>query len=334
MTSCPPGFLEAFQCLGQPICRAIARSPGPISLLSTDRRGSFLDLLLQSCSAGAPERIGLVSSRDFCREPELGPVDGLAFAHPDDALSAGRPTPRTGFATTLDRQGLLLPQVAAIALGARATAAKAWRGARQLIARDRPIFLAYAQGNADVLDELKHFRYVIRPFVLWAAPQAAAILVAAIPAEQTETEPGTVFLAPAAGRDRPHPRVDVAPGELTGEGLHPRNTSGDSSRIWTGPGRRTELALPQAWTGPQVIRLAIRRTTAREGMKSLSFCVNGRSVVAAFSDTAAIIHDTTPPGEFTGEARLTITTPDPAIPAADPRHQLRSLLGPLDISWF
>lgn len=342
MTVMPAGFNEALQFLGQPICRSIARSSRPSTLLSTDRCGGFLDGLLRSCAAGAPERIGFVSSRDFLGEPELASLDGLAFAAPDDALLPGRASPRTRRVASLDRQGLLLSHVTAVAIGAQAGAAKAWRGATELIARDRPIFVSYAQSDPDLLNDLLPFGYVVRPFAFWGAPQAAPLLVAAIPAEQQESDAKPTFLdwseaAPVPSQAKlpvPRPlRTVVKPEALTGRGLHPAETTAGHSWVWTGPVAKADIRLPQTWFGPQAIRLTIYETLSRGGRDGLAFLVNGRPVQAEVMGPDLLIRTAIPAHEFSGEFTLTIVTPDPPIPAAGYRH-LRTSLGPLEISWL
>ncbi len=343
MTIMPAGFSRALQFLGQPICRSIARSSRPSTLLSTDRCGGFLDGLLRSCGAGAPERIGFVSARDCLGGPDLDPVDGVAFADPDEMLLPGRASPHTRLVASLDRVGLLLPHVTAVAIGAQAGAAKAWRGATALIARDRPIFVSYAQNDPDILNELLPLGYVIRPFAYWSAPQATTLLVAAIPAEHQETAPEPIFLdwaetvEPILPRfnapSTRHMRMTVRPEVFVGRGLYNAENNGDYSWIWTGPAIRSDLILPQTWFGPQTIQMTVYDTQTRGGRDALSFLVNGRPVRADIRDTEILIRTLIPSHEFTGEFTLSILTPDPLIPTTLDR-QLRSSLGALDISWL
>lgn len=131
------------QRIGMPVARAIDACADTGVLISADRPGGFFDALLRGCAAGVPDRVRVVGIDGA----DLAAVDGLRLHASRKALTEFVP-PVARRVTSLDRTGMLHRAVIAIALGQEAALAQPWRGAAALIARDRPLFLAY--GEADL----------------------------------------------------------------------------------------------------------------------------------------------------------------------------------------
>lgn len=345
MMNYPQGFVEMLQTIGDPICRAIARTDGSCAIMNTDRPQSFLSMVAQCCSVGASDRVSVLAADDSHEAPEYGEVDGLAFPDVDALLIPGSAKSASRNVTTLDRKGLLLPRVAAVILGIEAVRSKAWRGAKGLIARDRPVFVAYAGGDGAILDELQASDYVVRPIDHWCHPRAMAMLVLAVPAELAAA-PVTrlITIAPPlltrslrtektyAGVPQISTLFDASRIEAA-SGLYPVESADKHTWVWTGPAKRTDIVLPQLWVGPHTLRLKIIKTFATEGLAGLTFFINGRIAESTIFGDSIELFTMLPPSEFTGTIELGVFTPQLSDSTVDRTRHLGTCIEHLQIFW-
>lgn len=337
MSRLPHGLFEAVQIAGAPICASIARMDGPCAVLTLGQQGSFLDLLAQSCAAGAARRATVWSPDRDPPEADGGPrvfgaTDGLALPDADSALATGEPT-LAHFTRSLDRAGLAFARVAALALDADAFAASAWRGARSLIARDRPAIVAHpGRAPAERLDELASDGYTVRRIVGWSFPRAAPILLVAIPREWDDAGSELRLIAPAAGASACPARIS-AEALSASDGLYPAQRARDGHLAWTGPRRQTDLLLPQLWHGPVRIAIHVARTFAANGLHGLSAAVNGRPCVARVEGDRLIVETDIPAEEFAGTLRLALITPDLRGDDASSPRLRGTAIAAIEIDW-
>jgi hypothetical protein len=337
MSGSPYGLFEALQVAGAPICASIARTEGPCVALVLGQQGSFLDLLAQSCAAGASRQATVWSPDRDPPEADGGPrvfgaTDGVALPDADSALAAGEPT-LARFTRSLDRAGLAFPRVAAIALDADAVAASAWRGARALIARDRPAIVAHpGRAPAERLYELAADGYALRRIVGWSHPRAAPILLVATPREGDDAASDLRLIAPAAGV--PAGRAVIGAEALAAsDGLYPAQRARDGHLAWTGPRPQADLRLPQLWHGPVRVAIRVARTFAAQGMHGLSVLINGRPCTAHVDGDRLIVEADIPAEEFAGTLRLALITPELRGPDANDPRLRGTAIAAIEVDW-
>lgn len=339
--SLPPDCIRLMQDLGAAVCQRLSRTVGPSVLIVSDGRDSFLHGLMQSCAAGMSKTIRVFEAGSSAKSADplmasdlpLGPLDGLVATDADHALLPSqekRARPHT-LTTSLDRMGLPLSHVAAIALGRDAMRAGVWRGAERLLARDRPVVVGYGPAESGMETWLASAGYRLTVFRYWAFPEYADLVLLAVPSDLDnglrESEPSVqlALATPRVIRDALSDNRILPVGSAqvrsrfgaavlrARQGLYPFETDYDYavSWAWTGPGERTELILPQMWFGPHQIRIGVNDTFAPGGLAGLRFWINGRPVRSVVGEGCVTISSDVPPSEFTGELHLRIVTPSP-----------------------
>lgn len=310
-------FADTIQRLAAPVVRAISMSEQSGVLISTDRRNSFLGLLLQCCAAGASKRLQTVFTRDGSAGLELSNVEGLTLGAPQRALAGqGHMRPRQAF--SLDRYAAPCGKVFAIALDADAVAGRIWRGARSTILRDRPIFVAYAQGRSGVLAELAADDYVVQDILYWTSPEAVPMIAMAVPRERMQAEGG--FHPPLVGL----PDTIAASFGVAGASAlktlfrphdfetevgfyHPEGDEKDHSWIWTGPGREARMVLPTPWLGSGALRIGFERSDqGNDDLNSVEVRINNRAVVKQVDGMSLRVPITLGINEFSGAHTMSI----------------------------
>lgn len=337
-------FVEMLQRVGTPITRAIAACDGGGVLLSTDRSNSFLDILFQCCAAGAADRVSILNTKLSEERPQLATTDGVQL-YASRGTYAGFDRPAKKPVMSLDRLGLLMGQVVAVALDGEAIKSKVWRGANALIARDRPIFVAYAQDDEDVLAELKAWGYVFKPFIYWGYPRAATVFVMAVPQERAELlldGDGPLIAPPSAiaphkgggAITKPFPQTRFQARDLElASGFYDLETTEYGSWVWSGPSKESRIVLPSTWVGSHMMTVSVINMAESGNRADLQFRINGRPVVSHITHRGMEFSTFIRPEEFSGAFTLSVIAKHVSQPNnMDPRR-LGCCINQVEVSW-
>ena len=272
----------------------------------------------------------------------LASNDGTRFLINRTMLAPGSVsgTQRT---TSIDRIGLLSERVVAVALDGSAVSEQAWRGAEAVIKRDRPIFLAYAQGHSDRLDDLKSLGYSIRPFECWTYPKSAAVVLVAVPSDQEARlfgglAPSVVLPHPsrASNLDRDNPLLVPSvfePREIEIVfGFYKPERDGHLTWIWSGPGKESTFVLPQRWFGLQRFRVSILDVSGGTA-RDLKFRVNGKKAFWWATDNYVDVEAYTEAGDFSGRLDVSVIVPKTARPSDDDTRRLGCCISKIEMEW-